>query len=303
MVLNGEHPADGPVLDVSSQHESCRHLLYYHGSSYAPSISFRLSSHQNSRTGRTDGRKAHEHFSQLACSQIIKPYLRLHRQSSQYLGMCQKMYQTSKSFREHLDSSFEEICKQLALHRSSRSSPVIPQKTRTPTHTVVCSQWALGALEIALALPWLSWGLVPKAIVGHSLGVYAAFCIAGVLTIRDTFYLVGTRARLVAQRCKSGSHAMLAIRMPTEQLNKNLGGTGLLVCEVACINGLELTVVSGPNDQLDELHHELSSRSWFLQSRLAFHSAQMETILEDLGGSCSRCQIYETHLSHCIYTS
>ena len=136
---------------------------------------------------------------------------------------------------------------------------------------------------ITLALLWLSWGLVPKAIVGHSLGDYAALCVAGVLTIRDTFYLVGTRARLVAKRCKSGSHGMLAIRMPTEQLKRRLGESGLLDCGVACINGPELTVVSGPIDELNKLHHEMSSRSKFLQSRFAFHSAQMETILEDLG--------------------
>lgn len=196
--------------------------------------------------------------------------------------MHQILYQTSKSFREHLDS-FEELCKQLALPPFVQVITGDTSEDQNSDTYVVCSQWALGTLEIALALPWFSWGLVPKAIVSHSLGEYAAFCIAGVFTIRDTFYLVGTRARLVAQRCKSGSHAMLAIRMPTEQLNQKLGETGLLGCEVACINGQELTVVSGPNDQLNELHHELSSRSRFLQSRLAFHSAQMETILEDLG--------------------
>ena len=202
-------------------------------------------------------------------------------QSSQYLGMGQSLYQTSNSFREHLNS-FEEICKQLALPPFVQVITGDTSKNQNSDTDVICNQLALVALEIALALLWLSWGLIPKAIVGHSLGEYAALCIAGVLTIRDTFYLVGTRARLVAKRCKSGSHAMLAIRMPTEQLKKILGESGLLGCEVACINGPELTVVSGPIDQLNELHHELSFRSKFLQSRFAIHSAQMETILEDL---------------------
>ena len=75
---------------------------------------------------------------------------------------------------------------------------------------------------------------------------------------------------------------MLAIKMPTEQLKASLGESGLLDCEIACINGPELTVVSGPIEQLNELHHEMSSRSKFLESRFAFYSAQMEAILEGL---------------------
>ena len=212
----------------------------------------------------------------------VKPIFVFTGQSSQYLGMGQSLYRTSNSFQEHL-GSFEEICKQLALPPFVQVITGDPLENQNSDTNVICSQLAFVALQIALALLWLSWGLVPKAIVGHSLGEYAALCVAGVLTIRDTFYLVGTRARLVAKRCKSGSHGMLAIRMPTEQLKRRLGESGLLDCEVACINGPELTVVSGPIDQLNKLHHEMSSGSKFLQSRFAFHSAQMETILEGLG--------------------
>ena len=212
----------------------------------------------------------------------VKPIFVFTGQSSQYLGMGQSLYRTSNSFQEHL-GSFEEICKQLALRPFVQVITGDPLENQNSDTNVICSQLALVALQIALALLWLSWGLVPKAIVGHSLGEYAALCVAGILTIRDTFYLVGTRARLVAKRCKSGSHGMLAIRMPTEQLKRRLGESGLLDCEVACINGPELTVVSGPIDQLNKLHHEMSSGSKFLQSRFAFHSAQMETILEGLG--------------------
>lgn len=203
-------------------------------------------------------------------------------QSSQYSGMGQRLYQTSKPFKEHIDS-FEEICKQLALPSFVQVITGNPSKDQNSNTTIICSQLALVALEIALALLWLSWGLAPKAIVGHSLGEFAALCIAGVLTIRDTFFLVGTRAHLVATRCKSESHAMLAIRMPTEQLKESLGKSGLLDCEVACINGPELTVVSGPTNQVNELHRQFGSRSKSLQSHFAFHSAQMNSILEDLG--------------------
>src|SRR5262249_20403521 len=44
---------------------------------------------------------------------------------------------------------------------------------------------ALFAVEIALAGLWQDWGIVPQAVVGYSLGEYAAACVAGVLSLED----------------------------------------------------------------------------------------------------------------------
>ena len=143
------------------------------------------------------------------------------------------------------------------------------------------SMFQLGAVcvQIALARLWASWGIVPQAVVGHSLGEYAALQVAGVLSISDTIYLVGKRAKLLEEKCYEGSHVMLAIKASVSVIGQFLENV-----EIACINAPEETVVSGTNINIDSLSTELKNRG-FKSTKLpipfAFHSAQVGPILDD----------------------
>jgi acyl transferase domain-containing protein len=53
------------------------------------------------------------------------------------------------------------------------------------------------ALEYALAMLWRSWGVEPAAVMGHSVGEFAAACIAGVYELEDGLRLIAERARLM----------------------------------------------------------------------------------------------------------
>jgi acyl transferase domain-containing protein len=59
------------------------------------------------------------------------------------------------------------------------------------------AQPALFAVQYALAQLWRSFGIEPTAVLGHSIGEYAAACIAGVLTLEDAIQLVAQRAKLM----------------------------------------------------------------------------------------------------------
>lgn len=73
--------------------------------------------------------------------------------------------------------------------------------------------------------------MTPDAVVGHSLGEYAALNVAGVLSASDAIYLVGKRAELLVERCTAGSHAMLAVQESAKILAQNLDST----MDVSCV--------------------------------------------------------------------
>ncbi|KAL3451986.1 hypothetical protein BJX65DRAFT_203745 [Aspergillus insuetus] len=148
-------------------------------------------------------------------------------------------------------------------------------------HSPVVTQLALVSVEIALAKYWISLGVKPSAVVGHSLGEYAAFHVAGVLSASDALFLVGRRAQLLEEKCQVGSHKMLAVRAPLANIENSLLRKDY---EIACINGPKETVLSGSQAEIEVVAETLQSaghRCYSLDVAFAFHSAQTDTILDD----------------------
>jgi iron transport multicopper oxidase len=146
------------------------------------------------------------------------------------------------------------------------------------------TQIGLVCIQVALARLWNSLGIKPDAVVGHSLGEYAALQVSGVLSISDTIYLVGYRARLLESKCEMHSHAMLAVADSTSVLQAVPAEVSARV-EIACVNSPRETVFSGEKAAIDELEAHLTAkniRSTKLQVPYAFHSAQVDPILHDL---------------------
>src|SRR4029079_9416785 len=113
-------------------------------------------------------------------------------------------------------------------------------------HQTFVTQPALFVVEYALAKLWQRWGVLPCAMIGHSIGEYVAACLAGVFSLEEALTVVATRGRLM-QGCPPGG--MLSIPLSEGETVRFLG-EGV---SVASVNAPSLTVVSGTIEVLDRL--------------------------------------------------
>ena len=138
------------------------------------------------------------------------------------------------------------------------------------------TQPAMFVVEYAMARLWMDAGVVPNAMIGHSIGEYVAACLAGVFSLEDALTLVAGRGRLM-QSMPRGS--MLAVRLEEASLRQSLGSC----LDLAVVNGPMACVAAGPTDAILELQASLAEKS--IESRLlatshGFHSRMMEPALE-----------------------
>jgi phthiocerol/phenolphthiocerol synthesis type-I polyketide synthase E len=137
------------------------------------------------------------------------------------------------------------------------------------------AQPALFATEYALASLWMSWGVKPQAMLGHSIGEYVAAQLAGVLSLDDALAVVAARGRLM-QAVPSGS--MIAVSAPASDLGWVLGNG----VEIAAINATRLCTLAGPGEAIAVAVQRLKAKNIEaspLHTSHAFHSAMMEPAL------------------------
>ncbi|OQO12430.1 hypothetical protein B0A48_03072 [Cryoendolithus antarcticus] len=196
-------------------------------------------------------------------------------QGSQYTGLGQKLYQDLKSFREDIDQ-----LDHLARVQGLPSFLELLDGTDVQTLSPVKVQLGMACIQVALARMWASWGITPTAVIGHSLGEYAALHVAGVISAADMVLLVGRRAELLIEHCTPHTHGMLAVKGSAEAIRAALGSK---MTEIACINGPEETVLCGSGEVVASANEALSSKGFKatkLNVPFAFHSSQVDPILE-----------------------
>ncbi|KAK6081150.1 polyketide synthase [Seiridium cupressi] len=154
------------------------------------------------------------------------------------------------------------------------------------TDMMIASQCACVALEYALAQIFMSWGIMPDYVMGHSLGEYAALCVSGALTLEDTFRVVASRAKMMGDYCLANTTGMLACGMAPEKVEALISEhPALAQLTIACLNGPSDCVVGGPLAQLDTFQKECTTRkvrAKLLNAPCAFHTSAMDPILEPL---------------------
>ncbi|MEO1636467.1 MAG: acyltransferase domain-containing protein, partial [Cyanobacteria bacterium J06631_9] len=205
-------------------------------------------------------------------------------QGTQHIDMAKGLYKSEPRFAQVLN----ECAELLAYHSIDLIGLLYPSgaaNKNNSSHTGDASrltqtayvQPALFAVEYALAQLWLSWGIQPQALIGHSVGEYVAACIAGIFSLKDALTLMVKRGQLM-QRCKPGS--MLSVLSSADQVQALLPDA----LELATLNGPQNCVVSGPTEAIHQFQQQLEAQDIpcrLLTTSHAFHSAMMEPAVAD----------------------
>ncbi|MEO8179846.1 MAG: condensation domain-containing protein, partial [Deltaproteobacteria bacterium] len=212
-------------------------------------------------------------------------------QGSQFIGMGRELYTQHARFKQIIDRCDELAAARLGLSLRNLifSGEREGQDAQTLQQTAI-AQPALFVIEYALAEVLRGYGVTPSILIGHSIGEYAAACLAGVFELEPALDLVIERGRLMMSM-PAGS--MLAVRARPEAALGLLADEPALAAliSLAAHNAPELSVVSGPSDAIERfalLATERGLESQALHTSHAFHSSMMDPIVETFARAVER---------------
>ncbi|MEL6929617.1 MAG: acyltransferase domain-containing protein, partial [Cyanobacteria bacterium J06600_6] len=186
-------------------------------------------------------------------------------QGSQYQNMGWELYQHEPVFKENCDRCFQILDNYLDVSlKEIIFSPASPTSSAASAPSALINetqyaQLAIFTIEYALAQLWMNWGVMPEAVIGHSIGEYVAATIAGVFDLEDALKLIVTRAKLMQQQ---PSGVMLSVALSAVEMEQYLNAE----VDLAGSNAPSLCAVSGTENAI----------------------ANLETLLQDKGIACRR---------------
>lgn len=201
-------------------------------------------------------------------------------QGSLYTGVAQELYRSGGVFRRILEDC-SDILRQYI--KKPVEEYLFSRELGERIQETAITQPVTFALDYALACMWMSWGVRPSVVLGHSLGEYVAACVAGVFGLEDALKLVALRGRLMQDLPGNGAMAALAAGFDeVSELLKGLSEKEREIPVAASDNGPASVVVSGERRALDEflsIAAEKGIKSTKLRVSHAFHSPLMEPML------------------------
>jgi acyl transferase domain-containing protein/acyl carrier protein len=218
-------------------------------------------------------------------------------QGSQWIGMGLELYEKEQVFKEVIsdcDKAFRAYTNWSLIEELQKPE----DKSRFDEIDVI--QPTIFAIQVALAKLWISWGIKPTAVVGHSMGEVASAFIADALSLDDAAKIICTRSKLMKRCSGKGAMAVTELTMSdAEQFIKKYNGISIGVN-----NSPKSTVLSGNPDDIDKALSELEKDGIYCKKvnvDVASHSLQMDEIkpellvlLEEICPKKEKIDIYST---------
>ncbi|MBN2530547.1 MAG: acyltransferase domain-containing protein [Deltaproteobacteria bacterium] len=194
-------------------------------------------------------------------------------QGVQYAGMGAALYKQEPIFRNVVNECAKKYIPILGvdIRELMFASGVLEQDANERLKQTNFTQPTVFVIEYALARLMQHYGVEPDAMIGHSIGQYAAACLAEIFDFDVCLRLVAERGRVI-QEMSPGQ--MLSVPMAANELEKRLNDE----VGIASVNAPELCVASGPAEAIGALQKELEGdgiNSTLLRTSHAFHSDMM----------------------------
>lgn len=203
----------------------------------------------------------------------------------------------NKDFREELDR-----CDAIFQSYSGWSVVEVIEGTSSRTFENTCtSQPVVFCIQVALASMLKKYGVVPEAVVGHSLGEVAAAYVSGRLTLEDAIKVVYNRSVIMEEL--KGTGRMLSVMVSEEQAMQIIADSGYEEdVKVSVVNAKNSCVLSGSEELLNSMKavlEEKGIRSTFLGVDYPFHGCQARELdkpirakLRTLRVRPQKCEVY-----------
>ncbi len=200
-------------------------------------------------------------------------------QGPQWHAMGRDLYCNEPVYRDMIDECSRLIARHVPW---SLSRELSASKEESRIHMTEIGQPAIFALQMGIAALWQSWGILPDACVGHSIGEVAAACAGGILSLEDAVKVVYNRGRALSPLADCGE--MAAVGLDITRTQKLIAPYNGSVC-IAAVNAPESMTISGDSKSVADIVGRLEKQGIFARSLnvgYPYHSPMVDSVRDKL---------------------